>query len=61
MKINFQWPKSKEKYYLNPWYVILWRFCTYPLVIVSAVAFYVFMAMFRMDFYSSEQFRKYYF
>lgn len=61
MKINFQWPKSKEKYYLNPWYVIVWRLCAYPLVAVSAAAFYVSIVIFEMDFYKSEQFRKEYF
>lgn len=60
MKINFQWPKTKQNNW-NPWYVILWRLFTYPLVAVSAAAFYLFMAMFHMDFYSSEQFRKEYF
>lgn len=61
MKINFHWPKSKEKYYLNPWYVIVWRLCVWPFLVISAVAFYISVAVFQMDFYKSEQFRKEYF
>lgn len=58
MKINFHWPKTKERYWVNPWFIILWRLFTYPLVIVSAAAFYVSAAIFWMDLYNSERFRK---
>ena len=59
--MNFHWPKSKEKCHLNPWYVILWRLCTYPIMVVSAVAFYVSLIIFTTGFYKAEQFRKEYF
>lgn len=58
MKINFHWPKTKERPHYNPWYIILWRFLMYPLAAVSGALFYVITVLFWMDTYQAERFRK---
>lgn len=46
---------------LNPWYIILWRICLFPFVIVFASAFYILTVLFHFDFWQAEKFRKDYF
>jgi len=58
MKINLKWPKTKERPYYNPWYVILWRFFMFfPSAIVGAL-FYLTTTLYWMDTYQAEWFRK---
>lgn len=52
-----QFPKKKTNG-LNPWYVILYRLCLYPIVLVFGIGFYISTLAFTLSPYSAEQFRK---
>jgi hypothetical protein len=58
MKTSFlRWPQTKTNN-LNPWYVILWRFCFIPFVFLFGLGFYLSILLLTLSFYQAETFRK---
>jgi len=55
-----RWPATKRNG-MNPWYVILWRFCVYPFVFLFGLGFYLTSILYDFSLYEAETFRKDYF
>ena len=52
-----RWPATKRNG-MYPWYVIVWRLCVYPFLVLFGLGFYLSILLLTFSLYEAETFRK---